>query len=524
MSNDSKITPIVTVEGEINPSGNGFVSTKKIYRALTDEEKYVYGAAATEATIILRTFYNAVSLLRPFIDETAKTTYVDRYARVGIPPVFFTWTPKKRATAILHEAMHVQFGHFNRFEAHGIGGQTANIAGDLEIGSIMDRVPRTDNTGHCVPERGVFKDYPLKHTMEQYSNLLKTKLPPQLQGADGQLPASAGGSQQGQGMPGNQGQGQGAPGQGEGTPGQGDASGQGEGSGSGNSAPQNDPFTPDPSGPTTPEQIYGSSCQLPNSQKEDEIDQAGVGRASDTEVAQARESTRHAIEKELRQRNSHSYSPSGEGDYLYEIFQRMTPPKVNWQKELSNAAASAFSEMTRGARDYTNSVRDRRVANSPFILPGMTDFRPTLCMGVDTSGSMGKEDIVKAISEAEAIIKRAASGSKLSIFSVDTSVKTNSVQTVRKASEIKFRGGGGTDMAPAFEYVTTLPKKKRPSVFILATDGYWYWDEVIEIMRNNKKNMKFIILITQKGGMKEVHRDASKYCRVIDISDSREEF
>lgn len=479
---------------------NGFVSVKNIYRNLTDEERFIYGAAGTEASIILPSFYQALAVLRPFVDETAETTYVDKHARVGIPPVFFEWTPARRATAILHEAMHVQFGHFNRFDANGIGGQISNVAGDLEIGSIMDRIKRTDNTGRCVPERGVFKDYPLKHTMEQYANMLETNLPEQIDAGGGQMVQSQGNSG----------------GDGSSTNSKQDSSGNSPGSSQGDS-----PYTPDKDGPTTPEQVLGSACQLPNSQKEDEIDQAGINRASESEVSQAREATRHAINRELKDRNSKSYSGSGEGDYLFEIFERITPPKVKWQKELSSATASSFSEMTRGARDYTNAVRNRRVADSPFILPGMTDFKPKLCMGVDTSGSMGREDFKKILPEVEFIIKRASAGSKLSIFSVDTSVKKDSVKAVRKLSDIKFQGGGGTDMAPAFSYVTSLPKRDRPSVFILATDGFWYWDEVIEIMRNNKKNMKFIILITQKEGMAEVHRDANKYCKVIDISGSR---
>lgn len=450
-------------------------------RNLTKEERDVVVAAGIEATIkTLPTFYSAVALLRYFLDEDAHTTYTDQYARVGIPPEFFKWPKAKRVTCILHEAMHVQFGHFPRSQAAGLSGQIFNIAGDLEIASIQSSIPGIDNTGHCVPERGPFKEFPIHKNMEQYGAILKKDFPEDLKNSDGLIPSS--------GNPG-------------GNPGD---------------------YAPDASGPSNSDQIYGSACQAPSGLAEDAIDELGIERASETEVEDAREKVKHSIKKAINEKNSGGYSNNGHSDYLYDIYNLLSPPKVNWQTILRNVVSKSLTNSTRGSMDYSYAIADRRSPGSGFIYPGMISYKPSLAMGYDTSGSMGNEDIQLSLNEADAIIKRVANGTKVEMFSIDTEI--GGTQKVSNIKDLNFTGGGGTDMTPAWTYLRNKRKGTRPDVFVLATDGFWYWEPVLEELRKTSKMFKSIILITQKGGMKEVHPDAKNWATIIDISPAENKF
>ena len=104
-----------------------------------------------------------------------------------------------------------------------------------------------------------------------------------------------------------------------------------------------------------------------------------------------------------------------------------------------------------------------------FILPTTHSHIPKVVAVLDTSGSMGKEEIDLAVTELYGIFKSITR--PFTMISVDTEVSNKS-----KVSGKKFNvsGGGGTDMVVGLE----AAQKLNPDIIILLTDGYTPWPKV----------------------------------------------
>ena len=101
----------------------------------------------------------------------------------------------------------------------------------------------------------------------------------------------------------------------------------------------------------------------------------------------------------------------------------------------------------------------------------MTRPVPEIAVVIDTSGSMGDEDLARALAEIRAILTRVVPGDGIRVYSVDADVAAES--QVFNARQINLVGGGGTDMRVGIEAAAAT----RSGAIIVVTDGFTRWPE-----------------------------------------------
>jgi predicted metal-dependent peptidase len=154
--------------------------------------------------------------------------------------------------------------------------------------------------------------------------------------------------------------------------------------------------------------------------------------------------------------------------------QVLAPPRVNWRARLTQLVRDSIAHKA-GAVTHRYTKPSRRQAGLGYgagraTLPALISPIPRIAVAVDTSGSMGTDEINKAMAEINGILK--AIGAPVDFVSFDTVAgkvaKINNVSEARK----NLTGGGGTDFRPV---LTQLGKAKpRYDAVIVVTDGGGY--------------------------------------------------
>lgn len=496
-------------------------------RPLTVEERKIYSRAITRAHIFIPAFRDALALLRPYMDATNQTAYVDRYSRVALSYWFlYTLTEEQQASVILHESMHVLNNHIARGELVASKSTTQtelNLAGDMEINTVLTRVDFVDLREAVYPEKSPYK-FPVMQTMERYLGWLLDKKKeeeancpvhgkaskdkseeggPSEDTTNGQNSSESQTAGEAQAKEGSQ------PGATEGDSGE-EVSGENQnGSGSGSST------CTCHKGQEEAENGKAWSCDPSTEGKETQADEAGIQRASEVEQNIAKVNTAARI---LEERNKGGQGFGHMDEFWDVILRNLMPKKVDWRKILRSLLAQVTDAIARGRSDYTYRRPSRRFSDSEFIFPGMVTYLPKAMWGIDTSGSMGNEDYQRLLNEINGIIKTFMRGKdSLKLFSVDT--KVSGIRPVTSLNNLRLSGGGGTQMAKAWQYVNSLPKKQQPDLFILSTDGFIDWNDVEREVRGSK--FRSIILVTQHSGFLSAPESLRKLIPTIDISDDK---
>lgn len=257
----------------------------------------------------------------------------------------------------------------------------------------------------------------------------------------------------------------------------------------------------------------GYSCDRNTEGRSEAADQAGVDRSSVTEQNIARRNTSARVQEEVANK---SRGTGTNDEFLKLLAVMMTPPKVNWQELFRRNFNAACNNAVRGYNHVSYKRIDRR-SQGKIIFPGRVNYQPSAMLGIDTSGSMDMRDYEAVLTEAEGIMtKGLRSSGKLEVFSVDQ--KIQNIQPVKKVKDINLRGGGGTDMNVAFQFVNSLPFKQRPDIFVLGTDAGTYWDSIIQSLRQKEATYLAIILVTSKSGFDCIPKEAFRYASIIDVS------
>lgn len=160
--------------------------------------------------------------------------------------------------------------------------------------------------------------------------------------------------------------------------------------------------------------------------------------------------------------------PSGIQRWAEEV---LGPSRIPWQQKLAQLCRNAVAYRA-GAGDYRYDRPSRRQSafgygsGSP-VFPALRMPIPRVAVIVDTSGSMGREELAQGLAEVKAIL--AGANAQVDFFACDAAVHV--ARKVRNITEVMglLKGGGGTDMRPAFDAVAKLPQPSE--VIICATDG-----------------------------------------------------
>lgn len=351
------------------------------------------------------------------------------------------WSIEEAAWTLCHEALHYIRDHGGRFKSQGLDDhQLWNVCGDCEINDDLEeagciwlgknpKVNRGDPTpARVTAETGIQLDN--GDLAEGYYAKLRKG------GKKG-----SGGSGKGASKPGQQGQGQGA--------------GEGEGRGKGSGQPQ----------PGRNGKGCGSGAGGEPLPGEEDIKE---GRGAAHKVRVARE-VAEEIRKHVRQ-NGIGSVPAGMRVWAEEV---LGPPRVRWQDRLARLCRQAIA-YRKGAGDFTYNRPSRRqgahgYANGQPIVPGMHVPIPRVAVAVDTSGSMGSDELKEAMTEVKGILL--AAGARVEFIACDAEVHAKGTITTFQQATRMLKGGGGTDFRPVFD---ELEKRRgnRPELLVFLTDGY----------------------------------------------------
>jgi predicted metal-dependent peptidase len=171
------------------------------------------------------------------------------------------------------------------------------------------------------------------------------------------------------------------------------------------------------------------------------------------------------------------------------------PPKVDWRKELFAKVFNSISSWKAGSSDYTFSRRSRRHHGSDIIFPSMFDTNPKIAVVVDTSGSIGGDEINTFLCEISGVLS-AIGHDSVRVLACDAEVHEDiEVREIRDLQD-KIVGGGGTDMGAAIKHLED--SQNKPNICIVLTDGYTPWPcdepsfDVIAVITTDQKVPAYI--------------------------------
>lgn len=155
--------------------------------------------------------------------------------------------------------------------------------------------------------------------------------------------------------------------------------------------------------------------------------------------------------------------------FIERDFKELVKPKINWLAFIQQFV----DEIVRS--DYDWMVPDRRWLHQGFVFPDLHKVIPgPIAIGVDTSGSMGGEEIKIVCSEALYVMQTYNElGGDVEIPIIFCDAEINKVQFISDANEvIKPKGGGGTRFDPVFKWVNKNREEYRIRAVIYLTDGF----------------------------------------------------
>lgn len=185
------------------------------------------------------------------------------------------------------------------------------------------------------------------------------------------------------------------------------------------------------------------------------------------EAAAIRRATAQAVRAHQRSRGTVPVGWQRWADGLLE-------PVVDWRRALTGAVREAAA-WAAGAVDYQYRRPSRRSAALPgVVLPSLRRPLPRVAVVVDTSGSMGPDDLAGALAEVTGVLRAVGiGGNRVTVLSCDADVHV--VRRVAGIAEVELAGGGGTDMRVGIDAALRVPEP--PHVVVVLTDGHTPWPD-----------------------------------------------
>lgn len=410
-------------------------------------------AARVKACRVEFPYFSRILHSLTFIEkDDCPTLSVDQYLRVYYNREFIeSLTLDHTIGVIVHEALHPFLLHHERAKRIGADPHMWNIAADMEI-----------NDGHklrtMLPDFAVFpwdneyKILPEGMTAEWYLN----KLLEDNDEDDGDEEGDEESVEEGE----EENQMGGSPGAPTDEDGEGDSEGDSEGEGEGKPGKGK----PGKGKPTAGNCGSGADGQKRDWEDPPPSDDSSPG-VSKSELNRLRRQTAKDVMSSSKARGE-----VGAG-ILRAFADILEPPKLNWKQLLQKWLRESII-WCRGNQRYSYRSVSLKQAGAPkgVVLPGRISPIPNIGILVDTSGSMSGAILDAAGSEIHGILK-STTRAPATVLSCDAEV--NSMQKVRRISDIELGGGGGTDMRVGIKAVQSM--KNSPNILLVLTDGYTPW-------------------------------------------------
>lgn len=146
-------------------------------------------------------------------------------------------------------------------------------------------------------------------------------------------------------------------------------------------------------------------------------------------------------------------------------------PTVPWSKLLKTVARRA-SIIIMGHTEQTYQKPSRR-GMKPFLLPKRIARKVVTAFYIDTSGSIGTEELTQGMTEVMAAVRTGVSECAVTFVDAKVYEPTTWVSNANAVKRIEAQGGGGTDMRLCFEHAEKL--RPKPNLLVIMTDGYTPW-------------------------------------------------
>jgi predicted metal-dependent peptidase len=199
----------------------------------------------------------------------------------------------------------------------------------------------------------------------------------------------------------------------------------------------------------------------------DQAPGTGSGSVGEVEADAIRRSTASAIRAAARSRGN---IPGGWQRWAETVLE----PVIDWRRALTGAVREAVAWAS-GAVDYTYQRPSRRqAALGAVVLPRLRQPVPRVAIVIDTSGSMGDDELSAALAEVTGVLRAVGiGGNRVTVLSCDSAVQA--ARSVASVSEVTLSGGGGTDMRVGIE--TAMAGPIPPNFIVVLTDGLTPWPE-----------------------------------------------
>jgi len=138
-------------------------------------------------------------------------------------------------------------------------------------------------------------------------------------------------------------------------------------------------------------------------------------------------------------------------------------PQVPWQRVLQRLASQHLAR-----DDYSLARPNRRYLEHDLVVPGLYGEQVAeLVVALDTSGSMGPQELNAVAGELEAIVPLAR---EVTLLVGDTQVREvlRGDEVLDRMRGDGFKGGGGTDHRPVFAWLEQ--RNRRPDLLVGLTD------------------------------------------------------
>lgn len=156
-------------------------------------------------------------------------------------------------------------------------------------------------------------------------------------------------------------------------------------------------------------------------------------------------------------------------------------PQVNWRKQLGVSLRRAVANIA-GRRDYSYMRPSRRqeamrLIGSNVLLPSLRQpAPPRVTVVVDTSGSIGEDELRKFLGEVSGIVKAVGFVGGVKVIPCDAEAYPAQVfKNSNQLAELKLFGGGGTDMREGIQ--AAISARQKPDVIVVITDGLTPWPD-----------------------------------------------
>ncbi|MDT8899756.1 DUF2201 family putative metallopeptidase [Anaeroselena agilis] len=166
-------------------------------------------------------------------------------------------------------------------------------------------------------------------------------------------------------------------------------------------------------------------------------------------------------------------------------------PKVNWRRKLAAAIRYAVVDQA-GGKDYSYrrpSRRQGQIGSRDVIFPSLRCPVPSVAVVADTSASISDRMLAQSLAEIAGILRSLGQREGIHVLAVDAAV--GFCRKVFRPEQVRFVGGGGTDMGVGLEAAARL--RPLPQLGIVISDGHTAWPE------SPPPGMKVIVMLTGDG-------------------------